>query len=90
MVVLFPEGKRSKTDSFGKPKAGVGLLAITTGAMVIPTYIHNSGCMAKGKKIFLIYGKPVNADKFYTYQSFANHVMEGIEQLKNEISRKAS
>ena len=35
-VVIFPEGTRIRTGSLGRPKRGVGRLALETGAPVLP------------------------------------------------------
>lgn len=39
LVLLFPEGTRSKTGRLGEPKIGVGMLACMTDAIVVPAYI---------------------------------------------------
>src|ERR1044072_4657108 len=39
---IYAEGGRSRTGGFGKPKAGVGRLALESGAPVVPVAIHGS------------------------------------------------
>lgn len=59
-VVLFPEGTRTLTGQFGKPKAGVGLLACKTGVPVVPCRIFGSfEAFGKGK-FFPRFGVPVS------------------------------
>lgn len=41
-VVIFPEGKRSKTGQLQKGQPGVAMLVMRTNSKVIPTYIHGS------------------------------------------------
>lgn len=36
VLVIFPEGTRSRTGGLGRAKAGVGLLALRTGAPILP------------------------------------------------------
>ena len=35
-VLIFPEGTRTRPGALGKPKRGVGRLALETGATVVP------------------------------------------------------
>src|SRR5215211_2039146 len=41
-VVIFPEGTRIRAGSLGKPKRGVGRLALQSGAPVVPIAITGS------------------------------------------------
>jgi 1-acyl-sn-glycerol-3-phosphate acyltransferase len=41
-VVIFPEGGRSRHGIVKPPKPGVGLLAIQTGASIVPVHIQGS------------------------------------------------
>jgi 1-acyl-sn-glycerol-3-phosphate acyltransferase len=71
-VALFPEGTRTKTGIAGKPRTGIIVLAVRTGAPIIPARISGSfDCMPPGSffpkpgKIQIAFGKPVyiTADK---------------------------
>src|SRR5919206_471491 len=41
-VVIFPEGTRIRNGSLGRPKRGVGRLALESGAPVVPVAITGS------------------------------------------------
>ena len=41
-VIIFPEGGRIRVDGLGKPEPGTGMLAVKSGAPVLPIYIHDS------------------------------------------------
>ncbi|MCE5270057.1 1-acyl-sn-glycerol-3-phosphate acyltransferase, partial [bacterium] len=41
-LIMFPEGKRSLDSRTDTPKRGLGLLAVRTGAAVVPVYIHGA------------------------------------------------
>lgn len=41
-LVIFPEGTRRPTGSLGRPKRGVGRLALQTGAPVVPVAVKGS------------------------------------------------
>ncbi|MBI2119779.1 MAG: 1-acyl-sn-glycerol-3-phosphate acyltransferase [Elusimicrobia bacterium] len=88
-VVLFPEGRRSKTGELGKAKAGVGMLSLKTGVPVVPIYISNSYKIFSFKKIKVFIGKPIKApevenQKLY-YQSFSEQVLSSIAELKSRM-----
>lgn len=84
-LIIFPEGRRGKTDHFQPPKAGVGLLAQRTGAPILPIYIHNSGHIRKFKKLIVSFGKPIYANRHQSHQTLAEEVMKQIAKLKQEL-----
>ena len=50
-LVIFPEGTRIRTPGLGRPKRGVGRLALETGAPVVPIAILGSDRARRGFKI---------------------------------------
>ena len=42
-LLLFPEGTRGVEGGFGPAKAGTGMLALMSGAPVIPIYVRGTG-----------------------------------------------
>ena len=63
-VVIFPEGTRIRTGSLGRPKRGVGRLALETGAAVLPIAVQGSEQVRRGwrirpRKVKLRAGKPL-------------------------------
>jgi glycerol-3-phosphate dehydrogenase len=50
-VIIFPEGTRIRTGSLGRPKRGVGRLALETGAPVLPIAVHGSEEVRRGWRI---------------------------------------
>jgi len=63
-LVIFPEGTRIRTGSLGRPKRGVGRLALETGAAVLPVAVHGSDAVRRGwrirpRKVKLRAGKPM-------------------------------
>src|SRR5919199_785335 len=51
VVVIFPEGTRIRTGSLGKPKRGVGRLALESGAPVVPVAVHGTERVRRGWRI---------------------------------------
>ena len=50
-VLIFPEGTRTRPGALGKPKRGVGRLALETGATVVPVAIKGTEAIRKGIRI---------------------------------------
>jgi glycerol-3-phosphate dehydrogenase (NAD(P)+) len=48
VVVIFPEGTRTRPGTLGKPKRGVGRLALETGAPVVPVAVIGTEAIRKG------------------------------------------
>jgi glycerol-3-phosphate dehydrogenase (NAD(P)+) len=51
IVLMFPEGTRTRPGSLGKPKRGVGRLALETGAPVVPVAVIGTEAVRKGWRI---------------------------------------
>jgi glycerol-3-phosphate dehydrogenase (NAD(P)+) len=63
-VIIFPEGTRIRRGSLGRPKRGVGRLALETGAAVLPVAVQGSEEVRRGwrirpRKVRLRAGKPI-------------------------------
>jgi glycerol-3-phosphate dehydrogenase len=50
-VVIFPEGTRIRTGSLGKPKRGVGRLALQSAKPVVPIAVTNSERARRGWRV---------------------------------------
>jgi 1-acyl-sn-glycerol-3-phosphate acyltransferase len=50
-VLIFPEGTRTRPGPLGRPKRGIGRLALDTGAPVIPVAIIGSEAVRRGWRI---------------------------------------
>ncbi len=51
IVLIFPEGTRTRPGALGKPKRGVGRLALETGAPVVPVSVIGTEAIRKGWRI---------------------------------------
>jgi glycerol-3-phosphate dehydrogenase (NAD(P)+) len=51
IVLMFPEGTRTRPGALGKPKRGVGRLALETGAPVVPMAVIGTEAIRKGWRI---------------------------------------
>ena len=64
VVVIFPEGTRIRSGSLGKPKRGVGRLALESGAPVVPVTVFGSerarnGWWIRPAKVKVRIGRPL-------------------------------
>jgi len=50
-VLIFPEGTRIRPGGLGRPRRGVGRLALETGAPVVPIAIHGTEDVRRGWRI---------------------------------------
>src|SRR5213079_995595 len=51
VVVIFPEGTRIRPGALGKPKRGVGRLALETGVPVVPVAVIGTESIRRGWRI---------------------------------------
>ena len=66
-LLIYAEGGRSRTGKLGKPRRGVGLIALESGVPVIPVAIHGSGGVRGWRrghfpKVTIQYGEPLSFD----------------------------
>lgn len=61
ILVIFPEGTRSRTQMMAQARAGLGLIALRTGVPVVPVAIWGSEKALKkfGTPITISYGQPI-------------------------------
>jgi 1-acyl-sn-glycerol-3-phosphate acyltransferase len=83
-MLLFPEGRRQKGGVFGKPKAGVGLLAVKSGAPVVPVYVHNTFRLWQCPRLTVVFGPPLVAMGGETAEGFSQRMMDAIRRLKED------
>ena len=92
-IAIFPEGTRAKPGEFLRPKPGVGLLAVKSGAPVVPVLIEGTDrVFPKGEKfpkpghpIDVRIGKPkvyrAYEDNLKGYRKASLDIMEEIKKL---------
>ncbi len=61
VIVIFPEGTRSRTRTLAQGHAGLGMIALRSGAPVIPVAIWGSENALKkfGARVTISYGEPI-------------------------------
>jgi cytidylate kinase len=95
-LLVFPEGTRGEEGDIRSAKSGAGLLAVSSGAAVVPVYIRGSGrAWPKGRrlprpaKVTVTFGKPLRfeaergADRKALYEIASREMMDAILRLRN-------
>jgi 1-acyl-sn-glycerol-3-phosphate acyltransferase len=68
IVLMYPEGGRSRSGELGEPKRGLGRLALESGAPVVPTAIVGTQKVRNWKRlsfpnVTVLYGEPMRFEK---------------------------
>jgi len=100
VLLMFPEGTRSPDGQLQDGKIGVGMIAVKSKGVVIPTLIQGTEkVLPRGKKflrprrVFIKFGKPIYMDQMAEephskelYIKISTLIMEKIKELKQEIA----
>jgi cytidylate kinase len=97
-LLVFPEGTRGEEGVIRPAKPGAGLLAVSSGAAVVPVYVRGSGqAWPKGRrlprpsKVTVTFGKPLRfeaergGDRKALYEIASREMMDAILRLRNGI-----
>lgn len=95
VLVFFPEGTRSSTDEFLPAQPGLGLIAIRSGAPVVPAYVSGGrqalGTLWPRRAVRTLIGEPLDPASVPLpggrsgYQAFSDLVLERIKGLAQEL-----
>lgn len=102
VMILFPEGTRSRDGAVQRGRPGAGLLILATRPRVIPVAIEGMADLLPigktipniGKKLYVSYGKPIDYSEFLeqprtreTAQALVDKVIEQIKVQHAELRR---
>jgi len=95
-LLVFPEGTRGEEGTLRRAKPGAALLAVRSGAPVVPVYVRGSGrAWPRGRrlprpaKVVVTFGpplrfeRPAEADKKEYYDTVSREIMAAIARLQN-------
>ncbi|MBP0979798.1 MAG: 1-acyl-sn-glycerol-3-phosphate acyltransferase [Oscillospiraceae bacterium] len=95
-VVIFPEGTRSKTGEFLKPKSGATMVAYKTGANILPVRIIYYNKNKFRSRVDIIYGDLISPESLNIsdgslkdLKSASLFLMESIKNLKPNKKQEA-
>lgn len=87
-LLLYPEGTRSRTGKMGRFKAGVGVLARTTGRRVIPVHVSGGttilpcgAFLPRPGHALVRYGAPLTLDRGESGRDFTERLSQAIGEL---------
>ena len=89
-VIIFPEGKRSRSGALEPMKPGIAMLVSRTKAAVIPAYIHGAydiwPASRKFPKLFgktaCVFGKPLHFEEGLSQEEVSFRIEQDILRLK--------
>jgi 1-acyl-sn-glycerol-3-phosphate acyltransferase len=99
-LLIFPEGTRSQREGvLREAKAGAGMLAVMSGAAVVPVYVSGSGrAWPRGRrlprpaKVRVAFGAPLRfrvergADKRRLYEAASREMMAAIAGVRDSLA----
>lgn len=99
-LLIFPEGTRGERDGGLRPaKAGAGMLAVLSGAAVVPVYVSGSGrAWPRGRRLPrpakvrvafgapLRFGAPPGTDRKRVYETASREMMAAIASLRDSLA----
>jgi 1-acyl-sn-glycerol-3-phosphate acyltransferase len=102
-LLIFPEGTRGAEGQLREAKAGAGMLAVLSGAPVIPVYITGSGrAWPKGQRLPrrsqvkvafgppLTFGDPEGRARKERYAEASRVMMAAIAELRDQVTGAAA
>jgi 1-acyl-sn-glycerol-3-phosphate acyltransferase len=102
-LLVFPEGTRGPEGELRVPKAGAGMLAVLSGAPVVPVYISGSGRawprdrrLPRRSKVTVTFGPPLVFEARETvarrerYAEASQAMMAAIARLRDQVSGAAA
>jgi 1-acyl-sn-glycerol-3-phosphate acyltransferase len=97
VLIMYPEGGRSRTGELGEPRRGIGRIALESGAPVIPTAISGSQKARNWKRlqfpnVTLRYGDPIRFQQVESptpeqQQAAAEEIFERTKALFEGLQR---
>lgn len=101
-LLVFPEGTRGEEGVLREAKPGAALLAMQTGAQVVPVYVQGSGAawprgrrLPRPAKVMVTFGPPftfpraTGADRKAQYEDASRRMMAAIATLRDDAVRGA-
>jgi 1-acyl-sn-glycerol-3-phosphate acyltransferase len=96
-LLVFPEGTRGVEGQLGDGKPGAGMLAVMSGAVVVPVHVSGSGralpagrMVPRPAKVRVRFGPPLHfkvthdEERKERYREATREIMRGIAQLQTQ------
>ncbi|MDR1941606.1 MAG: 1-acyl-sn-glycerol-3-phosphate acyltransferase [Endomicrobium sp.] len=85
LLLMFPEGTRSKDGNTGKARAGAGMVSCNSQTPLIPAKIENTDKMLKFKKIKITFGAPIYPPSEFSksdYTELSQKVLDAVARMR--------
>jgi 1-acyl-sn-glycerol-3-phosphate acyltransferase len=102
-LLMFPEGTRGAEGAVRSARPGAGMLAVMSGAPVVPVYISGTGrALPRGRafprpaKVRIAFGPPLvfksepQREGKERYRQAAEEMMRAIAQLRDQVEERAA
>ncbi len=99
LLVVYPEGTRSKDGGLQAARPGIGWMVVQSGVAVVPAYIDGTRSLRLFDPVTIVFGRPLNfSEKIESakreemhprmlYVTIAREVMAQIADLRSVLSR---
>ena len=84
LLLMFPEGTRSKNGRIGEARAGAGMVACNAKVPLIPAKIEDTDKMIKFKRVKITFGKPIYPPENFTkddYVALSQKALDAVAKL---------
>jgi 1-acyl-sn-glycerol-3-phosphate acyltransferase len=92
VLLMFPGGTRDESGDVSSPRPGVGFIACTNRAPVVPAYIMGSNRLnraaRRASRLEVAFGEPIEPCEAKTgddYRAFTGRVADAIGRLRREV-----
>jgi 1-acyl-sn-glycerol-3-phosphate acyltransferase len=81
LLLMFPEGTRSKDGQLGKARAGAGMVACNAQVPLIPTRIINTNKIKRFKQVKIIFGKAIYPPKDFDKADYLRLSQRALDEI---------
>jgi 1-acyl-sn-glycerol-3-phosphate acyltransferase len=92
VLLMFPEGTRSRSGELGEARPGVGYVASAGRAVVVPAAVAGSHQLARAfarrRRVRVVFGEPFDAgeaDSREGYEALTERIMGAIRELRRSL-----
>ncbi len=85
MMLIFPEGTRSKTGETGIFKSGTAMFAQRSKSVVVPSAIYAPYGIGFLKPTYVVYGKPITTEELGEFTGEKNSLKNASELIRERV-----
>ena len=92
VLLVFPEGTRSRNGEIGEARPGVAYIASTGGAVIVPAAIAGSHelmrALVRRRRVRIVFGEPFDAGEARSreeYEALTERIMAAVGELRRSL-----